>query len=144
MVIERINEDGKRITICTALEFTDLLARKILLQNMLRATEPGTRFGDIDFCFAYRYKGKEITEDVQLDDLEMCSWFGIKSVKGFNSFQLDLICDYYGGGSIALVSIYEDDRYEDIYNKIWDIIYDAVSGTLGNLNPEEYLCIENL
>lgn len=144
MIINRIDENEKNVTICTALEFTELLTRKIFSKEMMRTTEPGTKFEDIDFCFAYRYNEIEITEDVQLDDLERCSWFGIKSIKGFNSFQLDLACDYYGGGSISVVSIYEDDRYEDIYNKIWDLICDAVSGTLGNLRPEEYLYIENL
>ena len=145
MIIRRIDENNKKITICTAKEFIDILSDKIYNSGISQVYHrPNNQFQNIDFAFANQYGTTEISEDVSLDDIEECSWFGIKSITSFNSSQLDLICDYYGGGAIHVISFVGDETHHEIHNKIANFICDSVADILGRLNPDEYLYIENL
>lgn len=145
MIINRIDENNKKITICTAKEFIDVLSHKIYESGISQVYHgPNNQFDNIDFAFANQYGKTEISEDVSLDEIEECSWFGIKSIKDFDSSQLDLMCDYYGGGAIHVISFVGDETYHEVYNKITNFIFDSVADILGRLNPDEYLYIENL
>ena len=145
MIIRRTDENNKNITICTAEEFINILSDKIYNSGLLQVYHrPNNQFKNIDFAFANQYGTAEISEDVSLDDIEECSWFGIKPIIDFNSSQLDLMCDYYGGGAIHVISFVGDETYSEIRNKLINLIFDSVADILGRLNPDEYLYIENL
>ena len=83
MIIKRIDENNKNVTICTAKEFIDILSDKIYNSGILHNYRPSNQFKNIDFAFANQYGTTEISEDVSLDNIEECSWFGIKPIIDF-------------------------------------------------------------
>ena len=68
------------------------------------------RFTDCDFSI--------IDEDENLADLnrvkkDACGWYGIKAVNpGFESTELILVSDYYGGGCASMTQLFWDDGNE--------------------------------
>lgn len=88
------------LAVCTTRELADELAKSIYSELVI-----DSRFTECDFAI--------IDSDIQTDDLEYIKssasgWYGIKKLEtGFDSTDLLLLCDYYGGGCPNLIQIWE-------------------------------------
>ena len=119
MIINRVDDVGKNITICTARDFVHILAQKIFDNDILKKTDPENYFPNVSFAARVNeYNKIEISQDVKLDDIEACSWLGIQPVKGFDSMNLDLVCNYYGGGCASLTSLFDGMSQDEIEEEL--------------------------
>lgn len=90
------------------------------------------RFNSVDFSIL-----DEIYTDEELEDLEFIAsgangWYGIHEVDcGFDSTDMVLVSDYYGGGSPQLASIWEEDTTDGLAKTIEMLI-------IGCLEPSNF------
>ena len=126
MIINKIDEVGKNVTICTARDFVKILAQKIVDNDILQKTDPENHFPKVAFAARVNEWNKvEISPDVALENITTSSWFGIHPVTGFDSTDLDLICNYYGGGCASLTSLFDGLSQEEIEEELAKIIQDS-------------------
>lgn len=118
-----MKKDGN-LAVCTIRELANELAKSIDSESVV-----DSQFTECDFAI--------IDSDIQTDDLEYIKsgasgWYGIKKLEtGFDSTDLLLLCDYYGGGCPNLIQIWEGmDGAVEHSQSILD-------GLLGCLNVQE-------
>lgn len=106
---------------CTVMELACYLASKIDPEDVLSRPFP-----DCDFSvLTEEWDGEQ---DLELIKSGACGWYGIKAVDmGFDSDDLILFADYYGGGSAAFCSIWDQ---IDCEMNVSDIIADVICETL--------------
>lgn len=112
------------LAVCTIRELANELAKSIDRESVI-----DSRFTECDFSI--------IDIEDESDDLEYIKsgasgWYGIKKLEaGFDSSDLLLLCDYYGGGCPNLIQIWEGmDGAVEHSQSILD-------GLLGCLNVQE-------
>lgn len=143
MIINRIEKEGDketRTTICEFCRLAEILTRKILDSGVLLKMEPNVSVGEnvLSFCITYEEDEEVLKKTTSWD---VCGWYGIKTIKSFNSFALNLVCDYYGGGLLSTATIYDGMGESEIYEEILKMltktaeVYDAI-----NSNP--YVFVE--
>lgn len=112
------------LAVCTIRELADELEKSIDSDLVI-----DSQFTECDFAI--------ISEDIQSNDLEYIKsgasgWYGIKRLEtGFDSTDLLLICDYYGGGCPNLIQIWEGMDGAVEHSK------SILDGLLGCLNVQE-------
>ena len=112
------------LAVCTIRELADELAKSIDTESVV-----DSQFAECDFAI--------IDSDSQSEDMgriksDASGWYGIKKLEtGFDSPELLLLCDYYGGGCPNLIQIWEGmDGAVEHSQSILD-------GLLGCLNVQE-------
>lgn len=90
-------------------ELADVLAREIDMYNVIKNPFYGCDFAMIDPDIA-----DEIDDIERYAKYETIGWYGIKSVDpGFDSTDLLVISDRYGGGGAAMATLWNDmDAYD--------------------------------
>lgn len=99
-------DNNTRVKICilTVNELSERLIAEINLKNVLEKPFP-----ECDFAIA---EIKNENESLEAIAETSTGWFGIKSVEtGFDSNNLNLIVDYYGGGCANLIEIFNGTEY---------------------------------
>ena len=132
-----INNKKQRVTVCTLTDFIEIISIKIWDNDIQRNMSPSKYFPDVDFSFVC----ENVNKDSKITELRHEQHFGIKAVKGFDSNELNLMCDFYGGGCFHTTTIAEDDRYFDIYNKIMKLVIDTLNDYEG-CSPDDMLYVE--
>lgn len=132
-----INNEEERVTVCTLADFIDIISNKICDNDIPRKMFPAKYFPDVDFSFVC----EEVTKDSKITELDHEQHFGIKSIKSFDSNELNLMCDFYGGGCFHATTIAEDDRFIDIHNKVMKLVVDTLNDYEG-CSPDDMLYVE--
>lgn len=132
-----INNEEKRVTVCTLADFIDIIAIKIHDNDIPRKIFPAKYFPDVDFSFVCG----EVNKDSKITELWHEKHFGIKAIKSFESNELNLMCDFYGGGCLHITTIAEDDRFIDIHNKVMKLVVDTLNDYEG-CSPYEMLYVK--
>ena len=132
-----INNEEERITVCTLSDFIDIISIKIYDNAIPRKMFPAKYFPDVDFSFIC----EEVNKDSKITELYHEQHFGIKSVKSFDSNELNLICDFYGGGCFHTTTIAEDEDYIGIRNKVMKLVVDTLNDYEG-CSPDDMLYVE--
>ena len=132
-----INNEEERVTVCTLADFINIISNKICDNDIPRKIFPAKYFPDVDFSFVC----EEVNKDSKITDLNHEQHFGIKSIKSFDSNELNLICDFYGGGCFHATTIAEDDRPIDINNKVLKLVIDTLNDYEG-CSPDDMLYVE--
>lgn len=136
MIINRIDDVNKNVTICTAQDFVKILAQKIIDNDILQKKDPENYFPNVAFAARVNeYNKIEISQDVKLDDIETCSWFGIHPVKGFDSMDLDLVCNYYGGGCATMCTLFDGMSQDEIEEELGKMIQESTE--MGGVGVEK-------
>ncbi len=143
MIINRINEKGQRVTICKAKDFIHIVTQKIIDNDILKSAEPGKLFPVINFAAEVNeYNKIKITQGVRLDDIDACAWFGIRAITEFNSSDLVIVCDYYGGGCAYLVSLYDGMSQEEIEESITKAVQESTEMGGYMISEDEMIYVE--
>lgn len=119
-----IRIEGKYI-LGTAKEIAELLVGNILNEDKIITYSSVNNFRDCDFAIVEnQIKDKSLVEIYESSDC----FFGIKKIQtGFDSNDLELFADYYGGGAGVYHSIFNGNM--DI-KECEGIIYGLIKGTL--------------
>ena len=91
--------DGKLYMVMTVSKLADYVVSDLCYERFHMLTDDNHHFINCDFCAIDGYD-----EDMSIEELknEASSWHGIKAIDtGFDNSNLDVICDYYGGGCLA-------------------------------------------
>jgi len=136
------------LAMCTVAELARHIADSIDLSDVLRK-----RFIDCDFCtideenvnYTCNKSGKNAKYSLQSAKVRAEMWYGIKAVDtGFNSTDLVLVADYYGGGSPAMAQIWTGmDTYEGVAELVQKTILDTLNVQL-TANADTMLLAEFL
>lgn len=105
--------------ILTVVALAEHIASQLDLEHILAKRFPACNFGIIDV------DGKTDFNQEELEFLQtgVSGWYGIKAVlTGFDSFDLVLIADYYGGSCAELAQLYDGISKEDAVKEICRII----------------------
>ena len=97
----------KNFMLCTVKELALYIMDKIYIGNdcyQLAENFPNCDFSIVDTeTYGKKLFGESFTRAL----LSAGDWYGIKAVDtGFNSLDLTLICDYYGGGAAHIAALY--------------------------------------
>lgn len=118
--------------LCTAEELGAWLAERVEKDVLIG----GKNFPDCDFTIADRENGDSLYEMAR----NASGWYGIKAIDaGFDSDQLMLIADYYGGGCASMGTVGEYD--EEIAVAITATILDTLQ-TTENTKEDTLLLVE--
>lgn len=115
------------LKVMTVRQLAEHIASQINLDDVLKTDFPTCDYGTIDT------DGETAFDREELDFLHtgVCGWFGIKRVDtGFNSIDLVLIADYYGGSCAHLAQLCDGVDLESAKKEILQII-------LGSMNVLE-------
>ena len=100
-------------------------------------------FHGVDFCVLDQDPTEEELADLELLKSGVSGWYGIKAVDtGFDSADLILFADYYGGGGPAFCSIWTD--MPDSSTVIRDVILESLNVVEGPVAKDTKLFIEFL
>lgn len=94
--------DGRTYMVMTVSQLADYVVSKLNFDILLNLTDNGCHFINCDFCVI------DDNEDGSIEEIRenVTSWMGIKSVDtGFDSTDLNIISDYYGGGALAVACL---------------------------------------
>ena len=87
--------------VCTVNELSDYLG-----ERARKCIREGSRFPDCDFAVIDSENANKSFDELRDDNY---GWYGIKAVDtGFDSADLILFSDYYGGGCASFCSIWEE------------------------------------
>ena len=143
MIINRIDDVGKNVTICTARDFVKILAQKIIDNDILQKTDPENYFPNVTFAARVNeYNTIEISQDVKLDVIETSAWLGIHAVKGFDSMNLDLVCNYYGGGCASLTSLFDGMSQYEIEEELTRMIQGSTEMAGVGVDKDEMIYVQ--
>ncbi len=121
-------------------EFATSLANKISKSDRL--------VKDIRFTYDFALSSFDefVDHDQDLDELKASTsgWYGIKTCDcGFDSSDMVVVVDYYGGGVAILRSIYEGEPEEDIKDEITEeIIWCLENGEGTTLSEDDIIFVE--
>lgn len=121
-------------------EFATLLANKINKSDRL--------VKDIRFTYDFALSSFDefVDHDQDLDELKASTsgWYGIKTCDcGFDSSDMVVVADYYGGGVAILRSMYLGEPEEDIKDEITEeIIWCLENGEGTTLDDDETIFVE--
>lgn len=132
-----INNNEERVTVCTLADFIEIISIKIYDNNILTKMCPADNFPGVDFSFVC----DEVNKDSKIPELRHEQHFGIRSITNFYSNELNLICDFYGGGCFHATTIARDDRYIDIHHKVMKLVVDTINDN-EECYPDEMLYVE--
>ena len=113
---------GKRM-VCTVLELAEEIVKNLDTEKILTAPFPDCDFGIIDV------DGEKDFDEEEMDFLEsgVCGWYGIKKVDcGYDSQNLCLVADYYGGACASFCQLYSGISHDDAVTDIAKAIRDAL------------------
>ena len=106
---------------------------------------PNWKFQNCDFSVFNSFDTNKSLKDAMH---ETSGWYGIKHVDtGFDSSDLDLICDYYGGSCISSDSLYSGQDEEEMIKVIVNMITNTLSYQEGVKNEDidnTYLIVEEV
>jgi len=112
----------ERFAIMSVEKLAEFLVDHIDLENVKAKVFPDCDFANIDID---EEAEKRPLEDVRRD---ASGWYGIKAVDaGFDSEDLIIISDYYGGGCAHMASIYSGEDRADAVRAIKDTILYTLS-----------------
>ena len=106
--------------VCTVSELSDYLG-----ERARKCISEGSRFPDCDFALI---SSDEVDMGIKHLSETASGWYGIKAVDtGFDSADLILFSDYYGGGCASFCSIWEELWcYQDASEAIEKTILDTL------------------
>lgn len=105
--------------VLTVVALAEHIASLIDLENILEKRFPDCNFGIIDVAVETEFD----QEELEFLQTGVCGWYGIKAVDaGFDSYDLVLIADYYGGGCAKLTQLYDGISKDDAVKEICRII----------------------
>lgn len=123
-----------KLAVCTVLELAELLAGSIDTENVKQK-----RFQNCDFAII-----DEDDEDIEYLKSGASGWYGVKKINtDFNSDTLDLIADYYGGGSLSCVAVDPEYAKESFAGELEKLIISAASAR-ETLRNTDYIFAEVL
>lgn len=101
-----MRREGK-LMVCTIEELAEVLAKTVDNRDV-----SDSRFTDCDFCIV---EGEDLDRELVDIRRDASGWYGVKQIDaGFDSQDLVLVCDYYGGGCPCLVQVWSGmDDYKD-------------------------------
>lgn len=127
--VKQIDTDSKpktetpKLKACTVQELAEYYANLILEDSNFNKNIP-----DCDFAISEDYDENETLEE-RYDNAS--GWYGMKKLDaGFDNFDLSLVSDYYGGGSVMTTNLFEGMEKRHIAAEIERII-------LGTFNTTE-------
>lgn len=91
--------NGKFYMVMAVSQLADYVISNLCYENFHMLTDDNHHFINCDFCIIDGYD-----EDMSMEELKdnASSWHGIKAIDtGFDNSNLDVICDYYGGGCLS-------------------------------------------
>lgn len=115
------------LKVLTVRQLAEHLASRINLEDVLKTELPACDYGIIDT------DGETVFDQEELEFLHsgVCGWYGIKKIDaGFNSTNLVLVADYYGGGCAYLADIFSGIG-------ILEAAYDIGQAILNSLRVQE-------
>ena len=143
MIINRIDDVSKNVTICTAQDFVQIIAQKIVDNDILRAIEPGKKFPKISFATCVNEYGKtNISQLVKLEDIDVSVWFGICPINEFNSNDLELICNYYGGGCATMCVLFDGMSQYEIEKELAKMIQESTEMSGFGVSKDEIIYVQ--
>lgn len=112
------------LAVCTIRELAEELAKSIDCESVVDSQFSECDFATIDGC--------DQSDDLKRVKSDASGWYGIKKLEtGFDSPDLLLLCDYYGGGCPNLIQIWEGMNGAVEHPKY------ILDGLLGCLNAQE-------
>lgn len=109
------NDDMTKLRLCTIKELAEFYADLILKDGGFNDNIP-----NCDFAIAECYKEAEGLEDIRDSS---SGWYGMKKFDaGFDSTDICLIADYYGGGSAVITQIFDGMDRQTIAKEVESII----------------------
>lgn len=82
-------------------------------------------------------------EELEFLHSGVCGWYGIKDVDtGFDSYDLVLVADYYGGSCAELTQLYDGMTTEDAVEQITRIIVDSMNVQEDNVTEDTILIVD--
>lgn len=128
--------DGRFYMVMTVSQLADYVISNLCYEKYHMLTDAIHNFINCDFCVIDGYD-----EDMTIEEIKnkADSWHGIKAIDtGFDNANLDIVCDYYGGGCLAYsylnCDMSKNECWEDIIQIILESLdengNDADNGTL--------------
>lgn len=123
----------ENLMICTIAELAKYLANSISIQDIPDSQCPNVDFAVIDLCDIDNFD--KVYSNVT-------GWHGLKVIDtGFNSSCLNIVADYYGGGSAAFTQISPDDSLEEVKNHFKKVIIKTLD-CLERIEDNSFLLVE--
>lgn len=112
------------LKVMTVRQLAAHIASQIDLEDVLKNRLPICDFGIIDTDDETEFD----QEELEFLHSGVCGWYGIKDIDtGFNSVNLVLIADYYGGCCTELTQLYDGISLDDATNEITRIIVNSLN-----------------
>lgn len=110
-----------KLSCYTVRELAEVLSRSIDPKDVLHS-----KFVNCDFAIIDELEMDKPLEDIRRD---ATGWYGIKRIDaGFDSEDLLLIADYYGGGCAHLLQVWSGlDGYLDVQKEIEDVLINTLT-----------------
>lgn len=127
------------LKVLTPRTLAEYLVSQLDLENILAKKFPRCDYGIIDT------DGETEFDQEELEFLHsgVCGWYGIKDVDiGFDSFDLVLIADYYGGSCAELTQLYDGISAEDATKEIARIIVDSMNVQEATVTKDTFLMVD--
>lgn len=127
------------LKVLTPKTLAEYLVSQINLEDVHAKRFPKCDFGIVDT------DGEKDFDQEELEFLYsgVCGWYGIKDVDtGFDSYDLVLIADYYGGGCAELTQLYNGISQEDAVKEIAQIIVDSMNVQETKVTADTILMVE--
>lgn len=129
----------KQYKLCTIHKFAEYVAEIIDTQGKYENGQFTAPLPDYNFAIADEYR-----EGITLEEIALSSsgWYGMKQFDaGFDSIDLCLITDYYGGGCATITQIYGGQDKEGTAESIENMIISSFN-VCGIADKETVLIIE--
>ncbi len=124
----------KRVEILTVDDLAKYIVSRINLRSVL-----ANPFSPVDFAVEF----DPFCKDPDILKANATGWYGIRKVDtGFDSYNLCLVCDYYGGGCGSYVEIYDDEIEESAVIEIKNIIMKTLAFNCDSLRSDERLLVD--
>lgn len=111
------------LKVLTIKQLAEHIAGKINLEDVLKTEFPTCDYGIIDTDGETEFD----QEELEFLHTGVCGWYGIKKVDiGFDSYDLVLIADYYGGSCARLTQLFDGIDRKNAEKDILQIILDSM------------------
>ena len=129
--------DGKPYMVMTVSQLADYVVSDLCYKEFHMLTDDNHNFINCDFCVIDGYD-----EDMSIEELKnvVGSWHGIKAIDtGFDNSNLDIICDYYGGGCLAYSYLNCDMTKKECWREIVETILVSLTSNGDNIDDDNTL-----